>query len=330
MAQKRVYEGEEDHVADLSLTGLPIMHEQMVQLERTMADEYDKIKERWIEYAKDKEELDRIRNRIASVSVNELDRMKLNVGGSRFEIRATCAKGNTYFRSLMSGTFQSADADGFYYIDKDPAYVQVILNYLREGTVDLSEFTDKQLARIAGDAEFYMVQDLQSEIDNFRKVRRSGERITLCQVNMTRGVTDCFNGLFFELNVMKKEFKLHSISFVAGERRKIVGEAYVKEGPLDSAGQARKIGVVEEQVEKGQLVAISFSAIPLPMGTHTIGVYSVSCPTAIAVCPRKESKRQFAGFTMERSFHTANQKGFFNQRAGEDEYDFSGELAVSF
>ena len=99
-------------------------------------------------------------------------------------------------------------------------------------------------------------------------------------------------------------------------------------GSIDSPGLPRKLGVVDQQAEKGQPVCISFSAFPLAPGTHTIGVYSVT--SAISVCPRVDSTRQFGGFTIEKSYHTANQKGHFNIRAGEDEYDFCGELSVSY
>lgn len=321
---------EEDVMKDLSFTGLNTIQDQMEQLQMSMADEYDRLKAEWKKYLKDKEEMDRIRGRITSVSVSELDRLKLNVGGRRFEIRATCATKNTYFRSLLSGTFTPADQDGFYFIDRDPEYVQVVMNFLRDGQIDLNDFNDRQLARIRQDAEFYMVQELQTEIDTFRTARKSGEGINLLSVNTQRPVTDCFNGVFIEINVTRPNFKLHSISFVAGERRKIVGEAFLKEGGIDSAGQLRRIGTVEQQVDKGQLVCINFSAVPLPTGTYVVGVYSVSCPTAIAVCPIRESQREQPGFVITRSYHTANQKGAFNQRAGDNEFDFSGELSVSY
>lgn len=314
---------------DLSGSGLVTIQEMMDQLQRTMADEYDKLKLQWSIYARDKEEMDRIKARLQGVNVKETDRLKLNVGGVRFEIRQSCTKNNTYFRSLVSETFAEADKDGFFFIDRDPTYVHVIMSYLRNGSVQFGRYSDSELDAIREDAEFYMMNDLMADIDAYRSKRRSGDGIATCSVNAGRAVTDGFNGVFFEVNVTKKDFKLHSVSFVAGERRKIVGEAYWREGALDSPGNMRKMGVVEQQVEKGQMVTINFSAIPLAPGIHTIGVYSVSCPTAVSVCPRREAQRQFSGFTIERTYHTTNQKGHFNQRAGEDEFDFCGELAIS-
>jgi len=314
---------------DLDPTGLSTIQEMMDQLQRTMADEYDKLRTQWNIYLRDKEEMDRIKARLQGVNVKETDRLKLNVGGTRFEIRQSSTKNNTYFRSLVSETFAEADKDGFFFIDRDPTFVPVIMSYLRNGSIQLGRYTDTELAAIHEEAEFYMMNDLMTDIDGYRSKRRAGDGIATCSVNATRPVTDGFNGVFFEINVTKKDFKLHSISFVAGERRKMVGEAYWREGSLDSAGNMRKMGAVEQQVEKGQMVTINFSAIPLSVGVHTIGVYSVSCPTAVAACPVRESQRVHNGFTIVRSYHTTNQKGHFNQRTGEDEFDFCGELAVS-
>lgn len=314
---------------DLDASGLVTIQEMMDQLQMTMAGEYDKLKTQWSIYSKDKEEMDRIKARLQGVNVKETDRLKLNVGGTRFEIRQSCTKNNTYFRSLVSETFTEADKDGFFFIDRDPTCIPMIMSYLRNGTIAFNRFSDSELEGIREDAEFYMMNDLMSDIDAYRSKRRSGDGIAACSINASRPVTDGFNGIFFEINVSKKDFKLHSISFVAGERRKIVGEAYWREGSIDGQGNMRKIGVVEQQVEKGQMVTVTFSAIPLNPGMHTIGVYSVSCPTAVAVCPRREAQRQFPGFTVERTYHTTNQKGHFNQRAAEDEFDFCGELAVS-
>ena len=327
-----VSDEQQSGVGDLEASDsqLPQIENLLAELTHSIEREHGNLKNMRNQLMREKTDVDSIRAKITSVSVNEVDRLKLNVGGRRFEIRASSVIKNTYFRSLLSGTFTPADPDGFYFICRDPEYVQVIMNFLRDGRVDLTDYTDRQLARIRDDAEFYMVKELQALIEAHRAARRSNEGVIICAVNTARSITHCFNGIFFEINVQRRDCKLHSIAFVAGERRKIVGEAFHKDGPMDSPGSLRKIGEVEQQVDKGQLVCVNFSAMALEQGVHTLGVYSVSCPTAISLCPRKESTRQYSGITLGKSYHTTDQKGNYGKRAGEDEFDFSGEIAVSF
>jgi hypothetical protein len=308
---------------------MPQIKVTIADLQTMMDEEFETLKSKWAEYERAKEELDRLNGLLSNVVAKETDRLKLNVGGMRFEIRLSCVMSNVFFKSLASGTFADADRDGFFYIDRDPMYMPVIMSHFRK-TVDLTEFSDADIDGIREEADFYMVQDLVDDIDAHRLKKLSAEGILISGINKQRPVSHAFNGVFFEINVIKKDFKLHSISFVAGESRKIVGEAYYKEGGIDSPGQPVKICVVETMATKGSLVTIQFSAIPLALGTHTIGVYSVSSPGAVAVCPRAESSRQFNGFTLEKSYHTTNSKGYITSRTGENDYDFCGEVAVSF
>ena len=319
-------------VQDLDMTGLPVINESMTSLHSILNQEYQRLKDQWAQLLAERDALDKIKNRIQSVSVTELDRLRLNVGGQRFEVRATCVQKNTYFRTLLSGTFTPADQDGFYFIDRDPQFVHVIMQMLRDGDVELSPFNDTALERIRADAEFYMVQDLVAKIDRARSARRAGSGIARVPINREPNLPlSSFNGIFFEVNVLKRDMVLHSIAFVAGESRKIVGEAYLKEGGIDSAAQPQKIGDVAQQVDQGGLVTISFSAMPLPKGVVTIGVYSSSCPTAVAVVPEAAGSKDFSadGLMLGHTYHTTNPRGHWTKQAGRDEFSFVGELTVS-
>ena len=308
------------------------MEDRMVELQVLLSDEYQLLADKWMQYDLDKAELDRIKAKITAVNVKETDRLKLNVGGQRFEIRQTLTQNNKYFSSLQTShdDLATADPDGFYYMDRDPKHVPLIMSYLRHGNVNLSNLSESQLAKIRREAEVFMVTDLITAIDAQKVRRRTGEGVSAVSFNLKKAPTDFFNGIFFEISV-SRNVKLHSISFLAGERRKIVGEAYVKDGALDATAQFRKVGVVEQMVEqKGQLVCIPLQQpMTLPAGIHTVGVYSVSCPTAIGVVQRTSDGRTQGAVTLQRTFHTTNQKGYFSARAGEDQFDFCGELSIS-
>lgn len=313
--------------------GLASIQKQIALIQKVMQEEYDKIKREWDFYAREKEEMDRIKASISGAVIKPGARLKLNVGGTRFEIRMTCVQDNEYFRALYSETFAPQDKDGFFFIDRDPDFMHVVLGYLRTRTVQLSRYSEAELQAIRDDADFYMVYDLVTVIDEQRKRALSSKGITTVAVNGSRAVSNAFNGIFFELHVKRSNFKLHGVAFVAGERRKIVGEVYLREGRLKDPGGVRKISDIEQQTERGELVVVNnFTAIPLAKGYYTLGIYSVSCATAIAVCPRKESvlSNLSDAFSIEESYHVANQKGNLGQREGENQYDFSGELFVSF
>jgi hypothetical protein len=314
---------------DLTLRGV---HDNMGTLHSAFEAEYARLKECWAQLLAERDQLDMLRARIQSVSVKENERLKLNVAGKRYEIRRTCVQKNTYFRSLLSGAFAPADDDGFFYIERDPTHVNSIMNVLRDGDTDLDRFTERELDKVRTDAEFFMVQELSSKVDRQRTTRRSGDGVVVCSVNRDASVVSHFNGVFFEVTVLRRDLRLHSIAFVAGETRKMVGEAFLKEGSIDSTALPRKIGDVEQAVEKGQLATINFASIPLTGSVYTIGVYSSSCPTAIAAVPTNAATRDFnhSGFVVGKTYHTTNPRGHWTKRAGDDEYDFVGEVSVSF
>jgi hypothetical protein len=322
----------QERAANLDTTGLPALTDSMSVLRHLMDSEYNRLKLEWQALLAERDAINQIKDRIQSVTVSEHDRLRLNVSGQRFEIRASCVQKNTYFRSLISNTFAPADTDGFYYIDRDPKFVIVILNMLRDGRADLDDFNERHLRQIRADAEYYMVGDLTNEVDRVLAARRTGTGIVAVPMNRDVPTTLSFNGVFMELTVTKRNLALHSISFVAGETRRIVGEAFCMEGSMDGQSKPQKVGEVEVDADKGQIISISFSTIALTGTAYTIGVYSSSCPTAVVACPTTMATRDYSrhGIVVERSYHTTNPRGHWTRRAGQDEFDLVGELGISF
>ncbi len=80
--------------------------------------------------------------------------MKLNVGGHLFETtRETLTKyQNTYFSAQLSGNYATNNVHGTIFIDRDPEYFAVILNFLRTGKTDRSGLSEESLYE---EAQYY-------------------------------------------------------------------------------------------------------------------------------------------------------------------------------
>ena len=307
--------------------GLGHIENKMGELQMLMTTEYVKLKEAKEEFAKMKEYYDNLAQKIKSTMPREDERLKLNVSGSRFEIRESIAVKNMFFKTLLSGTFATKDSDGNFYIDRDPVYVRVVLNFLRDGTVDLASFTPRELAALRGEAEFYMVPELQGRIDEINASDSTGIVTMSCNTQITN-FSHAFNGIFFEVT-FKRDVKLHAISFVAGERRRIPCQALYREGGLDGSGDTHRICEVHQAADRGELVPMAFSTLSFSAGTYTFGLYSTS-PNAIACCPIETSRRETnPNVVLGKTYHTTNARGDWGRRAGSDDVDFCGELMLS-
>ena len=140
-----------------------------------------------------------------------------------------------------------------------------VLNFLREGDIELDTLNDRQLDRLRLEAEFFMCQELQARIETLRNQKRTKQCLSVADVNRQVPLSSLlfFNGIVFEFQVLSPDLRLHSVSFIAGERRKIVGEVYLKSGGMDSPARFDKIGDVDEMAEKFSLLTVGFSAVAL-------------------------------------------------------------------
>jgi hypothetical protein len=317
---------------DMSLS--PDMMESMKRVEQVMGEELDKLRSRKAKLREGQRALNKIRERIELVSCSSPQRLKLNVGGKKIELKMTHVERNNFFRPLMSNAFTQPDAEGFYFIDHDPTFVMVIVNFLRGGlaAVDLELYTPAQLRRIHREAEFYMVQALQDKVDELLRVRGPSRSITCVPVNAQAPVSRFFNGLFFQLTPLRN-LSLHSIAFVCGEKRpNFVACVMLREcdvASLTASTQMRAVGEIDQAVEKGMKVTISMTALSLLAGRHyVIGVYS-SINSAVGGVPAAMGERRFGDlFTIDATFHT-NESRHPLARKVDNEYDFAGEIYVS-
>ncbi|KAL1919344.1 uncharacterized protein VTP21DRAFT_2037 [Calcarisporiella thermophila] len=102
------------------------------------------------------------RDRMKDVTKFQSEKIKLNVGGLRFETSLTTLRRdpNSMLAAMFSGRHGLvSDADGSYFIDRDGTHFRLILNFLRDlrHPPQLDEVTIDELVR---EAAFYQINGL--------------------------------------------------------------------------------------------------------------------------------------------------------------------------
>ncbi|CAF0772404.1 unnamed protein product [Brachionus calyciflorus] len=89
------------------------------------------------------------------------DIVNLNVGGQKFSTsrQTLCSVADSFFSSLLSGRIASCrDEQGYIFIDRDPKYFSIILNFLRTRELNLNGI--ENLSSLRNEAEFYGIAPL--------------------------------------------------------------------------------------------------------------------------------------------------------------------------
>ena len=137
-------------------------------LSATIDTEFSFLRSQWEDYETKREALENMKAPIdAEPDTSSRSRLKLNVGGERFEIRCSCIKGYSYFRALYSQTFAAVDSDRFFFIDRDPESFANIMVYLRTRTIDLSLLHKDDRDQLKEEAEFFLMSDLVEHIEQY-------------------------------------------------------------------------------------------------------------------------------------------------------------------
>ncbi|CAO4367585.1 unnamed protein product [Caenorhabditis nigoni] len=89
------------------------------------------------------------------------DIVKLNVGGSIFQTtKSTLTKFDGFFRTMFeTGVPVTKDESGAIFIDRDPKHFRLILNFMRDGHVDLQKYSE-DVKEIQKEAEYYLLEGL--------------------------------------------------------------------------------------------------------------------------------------------------------------------------
>jgi hypothetical protein len=99
---------------------------------------------------------------------DEIGIIYLNVGGTLFATtKETLTKdANCMLGAMFSGNYSPSrrDYNGAYFIDRDAKHFGTILNFLRDGSVELSEH-EHELRQLHREASFFQVQGLLRQIE---------------------------------------------------------------------------------------------------------------------------------------------------------------------
>ncbi|KAH7711470.1 BTB/POZ domain-containing protein KCTD17 [Aphelenchoides avenae] len=97
--------------------------------------------------------------------------VRLNVGGKIFATTAQtlCKEPDSFLARFceIDGMQPSVkDTSGAFFIDRDPHYFRIILNYLRSDSVDLEDSVS--LETLLAEADFYCLDGLTKRLDELR------------------------------------------------------------------------------------------------------------------------------------------------------------------
>ena len=198
--------------------------------------------------------------------------IKLNVGGKRFET----AKENllrhpgSYFFCMLSTDRYKTMEDGSYFIDRNPAVFDRILDYLRGEKLELRELTPLQIDRLKSDFESYainlpeelcdppqpsLIWDPTKKSDNatysengLKVTKTSGDKKWNC------GVIGNVKVDKYSVKIEKRENGCINIGFTTGEVWEPNGENYRENGWfLATKGKLFGIGGIISKVYTDQL-----------------------------------------------------------------------------
>ena len=86
--------------------------------------------------------------------------IKLNVGGKKFMTTAETltSKGNNFFSGIVQSKIPiEKDENGYIFIDRDPKYFNIILTYLRIGSIPTYLEKTFSIVELNSEIEFYCV-----------------------------------------------------------------------------------------------------------------------------------------------------------------------------
>jgi len=133
--------------------------------------EHEKLTKAKLAYEKEDDQLKAFKKKLDNCIEASTDKVKLDIGGRIFATTsATLSKEPSMLSSMFSGHFDmEPDEDGCYFIDRNPDFFPIILDYLRKGTIHLEEIEESQMADFADEVEYYQLESLARLIRDLRQ-----------------------------------------------------------------------------------------------------------------------------------------------------------------
>ncbi|PIC49216.1 hypothetical protein B9Z55_007893 [Caenorhabditis nigoni] len=106
------------------------------------------------------------------------DTVKLNVGGTIFQTtKSTLTKFDGFFRTMFETPVPiTKDESEAIFVDRDPTHSRLILNFMRDGHVDLQKYLE-DVKEIQKEAEYYLLNGLVELCNRIQSENEKPEEI---------------------------------------------------------------------------------------------------------------------------------------------------------
>jgi len=112
--------------------------------------EIEEKEKRWLE----------LEEKIKHCAAQAKTKIKLDVGGKIFSTSKSTllAFEGSYFHAMLSSGHWKPDEDGVYFIDRNPKFFNIILDYMRTGKIDVTDLNHKELTKLLDDLDYFQIQ----------------------------------------------------------------------------------------------------------------------------------------------------------------------------
>ncbi|CAL2033953.1 unnamed protein product [Caenorhabditis brenneri] len=102
--------------------------------------------------------------------------VKLNIGGTIFQTsKSTLTRSDGFFRTVIETDVPvTKDESGAFFIDRDPTHFRLILNFMRDGHVELP-VCKQEIKEISKEAQYYLLRGLVELCSNSSHVELNNE-----------------------------------------------------------------------------------------------------------------------------------------------------------
>ena len=139
------------------------------QASKLLQQEARRLREEATRLHQEREEFDAMSKRVADVHFSAT--VKLNVGGHHFTttVQTLTKDPNSMLAGMFSGKFDTQPSeDGSFFIDRDGTQFRFILNYLRDGKLNLPEGATFH-RELEAEATFYQIQGILEELKRIKQ-----------------------------------------------------------------------------------------------------------------------------------------------------------------
>jgi len=101
-----------------------------------------------------------IEEKMKNCAAQAKTKIKLDIGGKIFSTSKSTllAFEGSYFHAMLSSGHWHPDEDGVYFIDRNPKYFNIILDYMRTGKIDVTDLNSKELDKLQDDLDYFQIK----------------------------------------------------------------------------------------------------------------------------------------------------------------------------